>query len=97
LGSSIKNIDEYVSKSGGDEAISIDDAIQDFYDGLIAGEDIEVDGVVDTDTSDFAFTSSNGQGILQLASAVPEPSTWAMMIGGRALFFFAFGRLPRAA
>jgi hypothetical protein len=33
--------------------------------------------------SDFAVTgSSTGQGTLELASAAPEPSTWALMFGG---------------
>jgi len=69
-----------------------------FFDNLIASGNVSVGGVVDTNQSDFAYSASGDQGILSLATpaAVPEPSTWALMIGGLASLAF-FGRMRRKA
>jgi hypothetical protein len=57
------------------------------FDSLITAGDIQVNGTVDKTLADFSTTTSGGQGILALATAAatPEPSTWAMLIGGFAL------------
>jgi hypothetical protein len=56
------------------------------FDTLITAGDIEIDGITDTTTSDFTYSSSGSQGVLALAAA-PEPTTWAMLFGGFALLF----------
>jgi hypothetical protein len=57
------------------------------FDSLINAGDVQVNGAVDKTLADFSTTTSGGQGILTLATAAatPEPSTWAMLIGGFAL------------
>jgi hypothetical protein len=69
-----------------------------FFNNLIAAGNISVGGVVDTNPSDFAYSSAGNQGILSLATpaAAPEPSTWALMIGGFASLLF-LGRMRRKA
>jgi hypothetical protein len=69
--------------SGSDGAISINGANAAFYDGLISVGDIQINGTADTSANDFTFSTSGGQGVLELATA-PEPSVWAMMFGGLA-------------
>jgi hypothetical protein len=51
----------------------------------ITAGDFYIAGVQDTTLSDYAVTGTgSGQGIIQLAAsaAVPEPSTWAMLLSG---------------
>jgi hypothetical protein len=69
-----------------------------FFDALIASGNISVGGVVNTNVNDFAYSSAGDQGILSLATpvAVPEPSTWALMIGGVASLAFII-RMRRKA
>jgi hypothetical protein len=69
--------------TGSDGEISINGADAAFYDGLISAGDIQINGAADTNASDFTFSTSGGQGVLELATA-PEPSVWAMMFGGLA-------------
>jgi hypothetical protein len=76
--------------TGSDGEISINGADAAFYDGLISAGDIQINGAADTTASDFTFSTSGGQGVLELATA-PEPSVWAMMFGG----LLAFGAICR--
>jgi hypothetical protein len=69
--------------TGSSGVLSLYEASTSYLDGLVTAGDITVNGTVDTSTSDFSVNgSSTGQGTLELASAVPEPSTWALMLGG---------------
>jgi hypothetical protein len=68
-------------------------------DGYITSGNIEINGAVDTNTGDYnvigAPTAGPGQGIIELATpAVPEPSTWAMLLSG-ALILVGFQRFSR--
>jgi hypothetical protein len=69
-----------------------------FFDNLIAAGNISIGGVVDTNQSDFAYSTVGNQGVLSLATpvAAPEPSTWALLIGGVASLAF-LGRMRRKA
>ena len=61
--------------------------------GLVTAGDIYINGVVDTNTADYQYTTSGAQGILSLP--VPEPSAWPMIGVGLALL--VWGRRMRAA
>jgi hypothetical protein len=69
-----------------------------FFNNLIASGNISVGGVIDTNQSDFAYSSVGDQGIFSLATptAVPEPSTWELMIGDVASLVL-LGRMRRNA
>jgi hypothetical protein len=68
--------------------LSLFDASTSYLDTLVGSGDIFNNGEADTNLSDFAIAGNDsgnpGQGTLELAAA-PEPSTWAMLIGGFAL------------
>jgi hypothetical protein len=69
--------------TGSTAELSVDGQTLTSYDALIASGNILVNGATAT-ADEFTFTTSGSQGILELAAA-PEPSTWAMLIGGFAL------------
>jgi hypothetical protein len=73
-------------QSGGSGELSLLSETALGYDALITAGDFQVDGKVDMDVADYAYSTaiSGTQGVLGLATA-PEPSTWAMLIGGFAL------------
>ena len=59
-------------------------------DSLITGGHFEINGASDTTLADYnviGAANDSSQGIIELAApaSVPEPSTWAMMLGGLAL------------
>jgi hypothetical protein len=62
-----------------------------FSDVLAASESIDSTKIIPTITGTFEFESAS----MTVSSAVPEPSTWAMMLVGFAGLGFAFRRSRR--
>jgi hypothetical protein len=77
-------------------SISINGASLGYFQGLVTAGDIKVSGSTAT-TSEFAYSSSSGQGIYKLVgSSVPEPATLGLVsLGG--LGILLLGRTRKSA
>jgi hypothetical protein len=67
--------------SGSAGQLSLDGASSSFFANLVSSGDILVNGATAT-SSEFVYSTSGTQGIYELATAAPEPGTWAMLALG---------------
>ena len=67
--------------TGSQGQLQINGWTQTQFDTLVGLKDIRIDGVLATAT-DFNYSNVGGTGVYELATAVPEPTTWAMLLGG---------------